>query len=180
MSRILILASSPRNNGNSDKLAKAFAEGATAAGNTVTMLYIRDLTIVGCCGCEYCYEHQGNCCQMDDMQRIYEQLEHTDIVVFATPIYYQAFPSQLKAVVDRLYVTENRDFPVIGSILLATYASTGSQMSKMMIAYYNSLIDYHGWTDFGIIVKDQLDEPNDIVNDKVLEQAYNLGLSIEV
>ena len=35
------------------------------------------------------------------------------------------FPAQLKAVVDRLYVTENRSFPITGAVLLATYAIQG-------------------------------------------------------
>ena len=59
MKRILVLASSPRKNGNSDKLANAFAEGACEAGHEVKVVYIRDLKINGCVGCEYCYEHEG-------------------------------------------------------------------------------------------------------------------------
>lgn len=180
MSNILIIAASPRVNGNSDKLADAFCKGAKAAGHSVTTLFIRDHIVNGCRGCEYCYEHEGNCCQMDDMQDVYRQLEQTDILVVATPIYYQAFPSQLKAVIDRLYVTENRDFPIKGAVLLATYATPGKKMSKMTIEYYKTLIKYHEWKDLGVIVKDGLDEPNDIENDSILKKAYFLGTTIGV
>lgn len=179
MGNILIFASSPRCNGNSDKLAEAFSNGAKIAGHNVTTIYIRDMKINGCNGCEYCYEHEGDCCQMDDMQLIYKYLEETKLIVFATPIYYQAFPSQLKAVLDRLYVTENRTFPVVGAILLATYATKGIEMSKLTIGYYKALISYHGWKDYGIIVKDGLDEPNDIDKEDVLIKAFQLGSSIE-
>ena len=178
MKNLLVFASSPRCNGNSDKLARAFCSGATISGNKVTTLFIRDMIIHSCMGCEYCYEHKGNCCQTDDMQIIYKQLEKTDIIVFATPIYYQAFPSQLKAVVDRLYVTENRSFPVKGAILLATYASSGKQMSELTITYFKKLIEYHKWKNYGIIVKDGLDSLNDIDNDSVLNKAYELGISM--
>lgn len=178
MSNILILLSSPRKNGNSDKLAKAFSKGAESAGNNCTILTIRDMNINGCMGCEYCYDNNGVCCQNDDMQTVYKYLEETDIIVFATPIYYQAFPSQLKAVVDRLYVTENKEFPVKGAVLLATYATPGTQMSDLTITYYKALIAYHKWKGCGIIVKDGLDEPNDINNEAVLEKAFMLGKSI--
>lgn len=178
MKSILIFAASPRKNGNSDKLADAFSKGAIYAGNIVRTVYIRDLNINGCAGCEYCYEHNGECVQQDDMQKIYKMLETTDIVVFATPIYYQAFPSQLKAVIDRFYVSENKDFPIKGAILLATYATPGTKMSELTILYYKTLIEYHDWENFGIITKDSLDDPTDIDNDEILKDAYNLGLSI--
>ena len=178
MRNILILLSSPRKNGNSDKLAKAFAEGAESAGNKNTTLTIRDMNINGCKGCEYCYNHNGECRQDDDMQTVYKYLEETDIIVFATPIYYQAFPSQLKAVVDRLYVTENKDYPVKCAVLLATYSTPGTQMSDLTITYYKALIAYHKWKDLGILVKDSLDEPNDIDNEAVLGEAFLLGKSI--
>src|SRR5699024_11083031 len=114
MKRLTVFFASPRNGGNSDALAQHFVAGARAAGHIVNEVVIRDLNINGCCGCEYCYTHQGECAQHDDMQEIYNLLAQTDIIVFATPIYYQAFPAQLKSVVDRLYVTENRTFPITG------------------------------------------------------------------
>lgn len=180
MSNYLILASSPRENGNSDKLAEAFYEGALSAGQKAKILYIRNMTVGGCKGCEYCYEHNGACCQMDDMQTVYKYLDDTDVIVFATPIYFQAFPSQLKAVIDRLYVTENRSFPIKGAVLLATYASQGKEMSEATISYYKTLVAYHGWANLGIVVKDCMDDPSDIDENEVLNVAFNLGASIEV
>ena len=102
-------------------------------------------------------------------------LESTDIVVYATPIYYQGFPAQLKAVIDRLYVTENRDFPITGAILLATYATPGKEMSKQTEEYFKCLINYHGWEDKGIITVSSLDEKDDIVGNEALIQAEHLG-----
>lgn len=173
--RITIFMSSPRSDGNSDKLAKAFAFGASNSGNIVNFIVLRNYHINGCLGCEYCYEHNGNCVQNDDMQQIYKMLEKTDIIVFATPIYYQGFPSQLKAVVDRLYVTENRKFPINGAILLATYATPGKEMSILTIQYYKTLIDYLKWENKGIITVSSLDEKNDIEGNISLLQAEKLG-----
>lgn len=176
---IAVFLSSPRAGGNSDKLATSFIEGAQHAGHMVTTFAIRDLNINGCLGCEYCYSHNGDCIQQDDMQTVYAALESTNLIVFATPIYYQGFPSQLKAVVDRLYVTENRDFAISKSILLATYASSGSAMATQTLAYYHCLSDYHEWKNIGEIAVSDLDERDDILGNSALLQAYELGLNLE-
>lgn len=173
--RITVFMASPRKNGNSDKLANAFIKGAENANNCVNIIVIRDYNINGCIGCEYCYEHNGECSQKDDMQRVYSILETTDVVVFATPIYYQSFPAQLKAVIDRFYVTENREFPIKGAVLLATYATAGKEMSKQTEGYFQCLIDYHDWENKGVITVDSLDEKNDIVGNDALLRAEQLG-----
>mgnify|MGYP002511459547 CR=1 FL=1 len=178
MKRVTIFLSSPREDGNSDKLAKAFIRGARSANHKVNVVIIRDEKINGCVGCEYCYAHQGECAQQDDMQKVYCLLEETDIVVFATPIYYQGFPSQLKAVVDRLYVTENKKFPITGAVLLATYATPGHEMSEQTTAYFECLINYHKWKNQGIITVSGLDERNDIVGNDALDRAYELGYKL--
>lgn len=136
------------------------------------------MRINGCIGCEYCYEHNGECIQKDDMQIVYSYLEKSDVIVFATPIYYQSFPSQLKALIDRLYVTENRKFSVCEAILLATYASIGDEMSKELCRYFRVLIDYMEWREAGIIVESGLDEVNDIEGKDVLIKAKELGRNI--
>lgn len=178
MSKITVFLSSPRKEGNSDKLASAFIEGAKSSNNEVNIFVIRDSHINGCLGCEYCYEHHGECAQKDDMQNVYKLLEETDIIVFATPIYYQGFPSQLKAVVDRLYVSENRIFPISGAILLATYATPGDKMAEQTISYFKCLIEYHEWENKGIITVSGLDERDDIIGNSALDKAYELGRNL--
>lgn len=178
MKRITIFLSSPRVNGNSDKIAAAFIKGAKDKGHFVNIVTIRDLKINGCIGCEFCYTSNGKCVQKDDMQKVYNILSETDIIVFSTPIYYQSFPSQLKAVIDRMYVSENRTFPIEGAILLATYASSGNQMAEQTVSYFKSLIQYHQWNNMGIITIDNLDGCNDIDGHEILDVANSLGYSI--
>ena len=160
-------------------MAWSFIKGAKAANHLVNIITIRDLRINGCLGCEYCYDHKGECIQNDDMQNVYNVLSETDIIVFATPIYYQSFPSQLKAVIDRLYVTENKSFPIEGSALLATYATPDKKMEEQTVIYYKTLIAYHEWRDLGVIAVSGLDEKEDIIGNQCLNEAYNLGYRIE-
>lgn len=171
---VSVIMGSPRK-GNSDKLAESFIDGLLENKRIINKIIIREMCINGCIGCEYCYSHNGECAQKDDMQKVYDYLSETETIVFATPIYYQNFPSQVKAFIDRLYVTENRDFPIKNSILLATYATPGKEMSLAMINYYKTLISYHGWENKGIITVSGLDERNDIEGNGALLEAKELG-----
>ena len=175
---ITVFMGSPRRNGNSDKLAEAFIAGTKSTDSIVNVIFVREKDINGCIGCEYCYEHNGECAQQDDMQQIYKILESTDIIVFATPIYFQSFPSQLKAVIDRLYVMENRIFPIRGAVLLATYATSGEEMSKQTVDYFKCLINYHKWENKGIIAVSSLDEKDDIIGNIALMRAEELGKTL--
>ena len=72
MKKILILNGSPRKNGKTASLVKAFTEGAASAGNEVKEIYIDGLNIASCKACESCSRNGGNCVQKDDMVQVYE------------------------------------------------------------------------------------------------------------
>lgn len=85
MKKILILNGSPRKNGKTTSLVKAFTEGAERSGNEVRELYLNSMNIKGCLACEYCRSHGGVCSQKDDMQTVNEAFLWADVVVFARP-----------------------------------------------------------------------------------------------
>lgn len=87
--KILILNGSPRANGNTAKMIRAFKKGAESAGHEVTVVDVCRKNIKGCLACEYCHgKGRGQCIQKDDMQEIYELLKDTNTLVLASPIYY--------------------------------------------------------------------------------------------
>ena len=49
--RIVILNGSPRRNGNTSGLVRAFTAGAERAGHTVTEFFLSGMDIHGCKGC---------------------------------------------------------------------------------------------------------------------------------
>ena len=52
MAKIVILNGSPRKNGKTASLVKAFVEGAESVGNEVKELYLQGMNIGGCLACE--------------------------------------------------------------------------------------------------------------------------------
>lgn len=102
--KILVLNGSPRPNGNTAKMTAAFREAAEKNGHQVICFNVCKMNIKGCLACEYCHgKGQGSCIQKDDMQTIYHELKDTEMLVFASPIYYHGMSGQLKCVIDRFY-----------------------------------------------------------------------------
>lgn len=101
MKRVLIISTSIRAGSNSELLARAFAEGAEAAGNTVEFLTLHDKVLRFCKGCYVCQKTQ-RCVMLDDAAVIAEKVKNADVVAFATPVYFFGMSGQMKVLLDRL------------------------------------------------------------------------------
>lgn len=100
--RVLILSSSPRKNGNSDTLCHNLMSGAKNSGNEVVEIFINDKNINYCKACAYCEKHNGVCTIKDDMADIIKEIFASDVIVFASPVYFYSISGQLKTLIDRL------------------------------------------------------------------------------
>ena len=100
--RVLILSSSPRKNGNSDTLCHNLMSGAKDSGNEVVEIFINDKNINYCKACAYCEKHNGVCTIKDDMVDIIKEIFASDVIVFASPVYFYSISGQLKTLIDRL------------------------------------------------------------------------------
>lgn len=98
--KVLIISTSPRKNGNSAKLAEEFRKGAAEAGNEVDFISLHDKTISFCKGCFACLETH-RCVIHDDADIIREKMQYSNVIVFATPIYYYEMSGQMKTMLDR-------------------------------------------------------------------------------
>lgn len=98
---VLILSASLRAGSNSEALANAFADGARAAGHMVELVSLRGKNIAFCRGCLAC-QTLGRCVIDDDAVAITDKMQHADVIVFATPIYYYEMSGQLKTLLDRV------------------------------------------------------------------------------
>ena len=116
--KITILNGSPRHNGNTQIMADTFAKAAQENGHTATVLNIANLHIRGCMDCKYCYSHEGKCVQDDDMKKVFAELSDTDLLVFASPVYWFDITAQLKTVIDRMYAWGSIGFPFHKTALL--------------------------------------------------------------
>lgn len=173
--KIVVLTGSPRRNGNTNHLAGQFIKGAEEAGHEVYHFDCAQRKVSSCIACNRCGMN-GQCIFNDDFGLLRPHLVTADMVVFATPMYYFGFSSQLKAVIDRFYAlngqfkgSEKR------SALLMAYADTAAEEAEPMLSHYHMLLRYLGWKDCGTVVAAGM-WPAGTVNDtEYSRQAYELG-----
>ena len=63
--KIVVITGSPRKNGNSLTMTKAFIKAATDKGHCVTVFDATQLNIGGCQTCEACFK-RGKACSFDN------------------------------------------------------------------------------------------------------------------
>ncbi len=102
--QVLVILGSPRRKGNSSILAARISRGAKSAGAEVETLFLQDLEISPCRGCDTCQKHDSKGCAIkDDMQKIYSKLIKADVWVIASPVYWFTMSAQTKIFMDRCY-----------------------------------------------------------------------------
>ncbi|MCI9537942.1 MAG: flavodoxin family protein [Eubacterium sp.] len=178
MSRIVILVGSMRKGGNTDLLVQAFAEGASK-NNTVEIVSVFDYKVNPCIGCNSCFTREGNqCFQEDDMAQIYKKLKVADVVVIASPVYFYGISAELKAIIDRLHTPMRNEFRVKKLALLLVGAATLPELFDAIKLQYQLVLNFFDLEDAGMVLVRGVKEMGDIKGTKALEEAYNLGSSM--
>ena len=177
VSRILVLAGSPRKNGNTDRLAASVAKGA-GEHNEVEIVSVADLAVHPCIGCNTCFMREGNeCFRHDDMALIYRKLEETDVLIMASPVYFYGISAQLKAVVDRLHTPMRNRFPVRKLGLILVGAAELPDLFDSIIVQHKLILRFFHLEDAGTVLVRGAKDKGD-VREEDLEKAYLLGRSI--
>ena len=180
--RIVILNGSPRRNGNTSTLVKAFTEGAESAGNTVTEFFLDGMDIHGCKGCFGGHSSKEcPCVQKDDMAQIYPAVKQCDMVVLATPLYYWNMSGQLRTAIDRLFALEEGDEKLLrghnrASALLMAAEGHGFED---VLTYYNHLVEHLRWKNLGHVLAGGNMNVGDIKGKTEIQAAFDLGKSIQ-
>ena len=166
--KIIILNGAARKNGNTAKLAEAFADGARSTGNEVKNFFLDNMNIHSCKGCLNAGKNSKSpCSQKDDMDKIYAEFEEADVVVFASPLYFWTITGTLKTAADRLYA----ELECLGygrfpkkSVLLMT--ADGGDYSQA-VTWYRTYEKNLGWKNLG-----------EILGKGKIREAYQLGASV--
>ena len=144
--KIAILNGSPRKQ-NTEAMVNAFAEGAKEAGHEVEILHVGKMKIAGCLGCEYCHgKGEGKCIQKDDMEKLMPAYLESDMIVFASPIYYFSMTAQLEAALQRVYCIGKPAKATKAALLL----SSASGAYDAAIARYKAYTGFTGIEDMGV------------------------------
>lgn len=175
--KVLIISTSPRKGSNSELLASEFAKGALEAGNDVEQVSLAGKNIEFCRGCFVCQTTQ-RCVIRDDADLIEQKMEHADVLVFATPIYYYEMSGQMKTMLDRGNPLFPSDYAFRDVYLIAAAAEDGDEVWSRAAA------GLEGWVECfpkaklsGVIFGGNATEEG-TVSQKALSEAYEAGKAV--
>ncbi len=185
--RITSLLGSAKKKGNTATVLGWVEEELKASGHDVERIYLHSKSIKGCMGCAKCRENAEEiaCVQKDDATDILEQMIASDVVLFASPIYFWGFTAQLKVLIDRGFaLVTNYHQPGHTSLmegkrigLLVTGAGVYEQNAEGMFAAFDRLGGYLLARKSGELFVDKCSVPAELpgdVKDKAVELARSL------
>lgn len=175
---------SPRKGGNTDILTERVLDGAREVGIDTESVALRSLRIRGCVGCERCWQVEGRPCAIaDDMIPLYDTIATSDVLLFATPVYWYAPTAIMKAFMDRL-VPFNRPQgrPLIDgkrAILVTAYEEQGCTAAEPLVRMFELSFDYLGLDLVGRLIVDGVGPKGAVLSrPDALEAARRIGLDL--
>ena len=178
--RITAFLGSPRPGGNTDTLAARVVDGAKDVGLETGTVALRRLTIHPCTGCEKCWRDDRPCVLDDDMNALYDTIAASDVLLFATPVYWYAPTAIMKAFIDRLVVFNRpQGRPLIEgkrALLAVAYEEEGPTAAEPLVRMFELSFDYLGWRFIDRIIVDGVGPKGAILQKPdALERAYQIG-----
>ena len=189
--RITVVQGGGRPHGNTAQLVESFARGAREAGHEVEVISLTRRKVRGCLGCNAC-RYGKPCVQKDDFASMVSAITGSDLLVFASPLYFWTISSKLKVFVERFYGIAEEDpnppkgryerYPVHDAALLMTAADDLFWTFDQAVSYYRfAIVNYIGFHDKGMLLAGGCGATNGrpaIGQTGHLERAYEFGRTV--
>ena len=176
---ITVLMGSPNQNGSTALLVNEFLRGAEQSGHRVEVVDVCHGDYRPCTGCVHC-GYEGPCVQNDDIATLRKTLLASDMVVFATPLYYYGMTAQLKTVIDRFCAfNSSLDRRRLKSALLAVAWNSDDWTFEALETHYKTLVRYLNLRDEGTILGYGCGTPSMTARSDYPKAAYRLGRALQ-
>lgn len=100
--RVLALLGSPRIHKNTAILLEEVIKGLKECSSEIKKYDLVRLKINTCIGCYKCGDN-GYCIYDDDMKKLYREFDEADIIILASPLYFNSVSSISKLMIDRCH-----------------------------------------------------------------------------
>ena len=178
--KIIVLFGSPNRKGSTHILVEEFRKGAEETGHSVEVIDVCHADIHPCIGCVAC-GYEGPCVQKDDVEEIRRKLLTSNMVVFATPLYYYGMSAQLKTVVDRFCAfNSSLNSRHLKSALLTVAWNADDWTFEALEAHYKTLVRYINFEDKGMVLGYGCGSPAVTQRSRYPKDAYDLGKSLGI
>ncbi len=156
MKKIVAFNGSARKNGNTQFLLNSFLEGVEKSGAYFEKIDAHKINLEYCNGCLRCNLIKRCAIRGDEWNELSAKILGSDVLVFATPIYFHHVSGQLKKIIDRfrsfvhVQITEaglkhtphvewNKDF-----VLLLSLGSSSNEDAQPVIELFRYMVEILG------------------------------------
>jgi len=108
--KVTAILGSPNKNGATSTMARAFIHSAKASGAETKIHFLNRMNYQGCQGCHACKDQKESCVLKDDVTPVLTDMQTSDVMVFATPVYYWDVSGQFKCFFDRTWSLVKPDY----------------------------------------------------------------------
>jgi multimeric flavodoxin WrbA len=148
--KALIINGSPHKMGQTAFILEKMNSLLIQKGFETKIFFLDEMNINGCKGCFSC-QKQGVCSQKDDMEQIYAELDHSDLLVVGTPIYMWQMNGQCKIFTDRLFQYYKQGQSNGKRVILSyTYGRRKLEIGEY-INFNSKMFSYLGFSVIGVI-----------------------------
>jgi multimeric flavodoxin WrbA len=155
--KVIGFIASPRKEGNTAWTVNKILEGAKEQGAETESLYFSDLDIKPCQGCLCCHkgDQDQGCVINDDMQKLYDAIEHADALVLGSPVYMGQMSAQAKIFTDRLFAHISPRFSPhfkernAGKKLILVFTQGNPDSGKFQV-YFDYTKQIFQWLEFDV------------------------------
>lgn len=177
--KILVLGGSPNKKGSTQILIENFRSGAEEACHTVTVLDVAHMNVRPCTGCIAC-GYDGPCVQKDDMIQIRKEVLGSDMLVFATPLYFFGISAQLKTVIDRFCAFSSRiNMRNLKAAFLSAAWNDDDWTMDAIREHYLTLVRYLNLQNMGMVLGTGCGTPAMTRRSRFPQAAYELGKNLK-
>ncbi len=181
---ILILNGATRINGNTDIILKSIITSSENTGVKIKQINLRKKEIGNCNGCYHC-ENNNKCSINDDMVEVYDEIDNSELLIFASPIYFWGVTGLMKTFIDRLYFYYSS--PINKRLIAGKKAIIIAPMNmnrdihklEIVIKFYDFLFENLDVKLVDTYFFDNIDEKGEInTNSEYLNQIDYLGKNL--
>lgn len=175
MKRITVILGTVNTKGNTFRTVETFLNLFSDELFEKEIIFLSDYNMKICLGCNSCF-FRGNCPldSQDDMPKIKQKLQESDIIVLASPVYIRNVSSLMKVFLDRIaYWTHLMKLKGKMGVVISTTAQSGIDEVTSYLFY---LMSHLGITVVGTIC--YCFNYDKLLN-KQIEHVYNNILDIE-
>ena len=180
---ILIINGAARKNGNTDMIIQKIIESSLNKDAKINLVILRNKKISDCIGCHLCHK-KDQCSINDDMIEIFNSINKSDMIIFASPIYWWGVTGIMKIFIDRLYFyhSSNNKSLISGKkavVVAPMNMKQDNYKTQLFINFYDILFDNLELVKCNTFLFDNVNEKGEILNNPdYIKQAHIFGKSL--